>query len=403
MALITCSKCGRKISEKAVVCPHCGYTINHEKEVVEHSGESAQQYSLNSNSVPSSKKKKTIITVIAILLVICVIVILFAINMGKKNVIRTNADASNEKTAETAQDASPNTEIKPTIEYSWGDGQAPTEVGNEESKAKILDTKIVDSYSFGTLLVMDFEYINNSEDARNFINDINCTVTPYQNGIALELPGITSETGTYDFTEAYTSLKKGGTIKTQLAWILKDTVNPIEIDFGRNAEYKPEYSKTLNLSGGEQGKAVQEEEQETVKSDYNISWENDQVPERVGGEESSAIIKNTSIIESQTYGTLLVMDFEYTNNREDAQNFINDIKCSVTPFQNGIALEKPGVTSESGKFDYSDAFTSVKKGGTITAQLVWVLQDNKNPVEIEFGHNENYEPEFISTFTIAAN
>jgi hypothetical protein len=250
---------------------------------------------------------------------------------------------------------------------------------------------------------MDFEYVNNAEEAQDFINNMYCSVAPYQNGIALEMPGIISEDGIYNSTEAYTLLKKGGTIKTQLAWVLKDTVNPIEIDFGRNAEYQPAFAKTINLSGGEQAKVVKEEEQETVKSDYKITWDNNQVPEKVGGEQSNAIINNTSIIESQTYGTLLVMDFQYTNNSDNAQNFINDMYCSVTPYQNGIALEGPGVTSESGKFDYSDSFTSIKKGGTITTQLVWILQDNQNPVEIEFGRNENYGPEFISTFNISAN
>jgi uncharacterized membrane protein YvbJ len=108
MALITCSKCGKKVSEKAEVCPNCGHTINPRNGVLEGGGDAEQQYSLNSDSVPDTKKKKTIITVIAILLIIIVIVILFAINMGKKNEIPTvagtsNASTSNEKTAETAK------------------------------------------------------------------------------------------------------------------------------------------------------------------------------------------------------------------------------------------------------------------------------------------------------------
>ena len=109
----------------------------------------------------------------------------------------------------------------------------------------------------------------------------------------------------------------------------------------------------------------------------------------------------TSIVESPKYGPLLVMDFEYTNNSENAKNFINDMNCKVSPYQKGIELERPGETSESGIFDYSDTFTSIKKGGTIRTQLVWVLKDIENPVEIEFGYNKEYKPEFIATFTIS--
>ena len=157
------------------------------------------------------------------------------------------------------------------IEMSWEDGTAPTEVGGGESIAKITETKVVNS-SFGTLLIMSFEYSNNSDDARNFINDDNCNVKPFQNGVALETPGFTSEEGVYDSNEAYSAVKNGGVINSQLAWILNDNVSPIEIEFGKDENYHPDFIEIIVLSGGT--KTEENVEEKTAKSDYKITWNN---------------------------------------------------------------------------------------------------------------------------------
>jgi hypothetical protein len=84
----------------------------------------------------------------------------------------------------------------------------------------------------------------------------------------------------------------------------------------------------------------------------------------------------------------LIIDFKYTNKSKDSKDFINDSDCNVLPFQNGIELETSGTVSEEGVFDYSEAFTLIKKGASIKTQLVWELRDTKNPVEIEFGWDD---------------
>lgn len=316
-----------------------------------------------------------------------------------------SGNEENEDSDTTAENANESgnsiTDNDENITCSWEDGEAPTEVGNDDSKALIENTKIINS-SYGELLVMDFKYTNNAAEASDFINDINCKVRPYQNGIELDRPGITSESGVYDYGDAYTDVKDGGAVSTQLVWVLKDTINPIEIDFGINSDYDPAYSKKLILSGGKEFENSQAESQEAKESDYNVSWVDDNVPEKIGNDDSYAILKNTSAFKSSDHGIVLVMDFEYTNNRDKARDLINDVSCKVKPYQNGVELDTPGITSESGVFNYSDAFTNIKNGGTIETQLVWVLKDDKSPVKVEFGLDSNYNPQYNCTLNISA-
>lgn len=130
------------------------------------------------------------------------------------------------------------------------------------------------------------------------------------------------------------------------------------------------------------------------QTDIKITWDGNSI-NKIGNDESIATIKNVSVVKSQQFGYLLIIDFDYTNKSKNAKNFINDSYCRVKPFQNGIELDYPGITSEEGTYNYTEAHTRIKNGAIIHTQLVWKLLDIKNPIEIEFGINENYEPAYI--------
>lgn len=400
MALIKCPECGKEISDKAKSCPHCGYELERNKQRDEiKSNDNIEEYikskeSLEKLNDESEKiKKKRRIIIVSVLLVFFLVIIV----LGVKQVIKKVPINRKETNTNIVVEKKEINDTKSTnIEMSWADGMAPTEVGNGDSIAKLLDTEIVNS-SYGMLLVMSFEYTNNSENEKNLINDVNCLVTPYQDGVALGRPGMTSEEGKYDSNDSYTLVKKGGTITSQLVWVLKDTVTPIEIEFGQNEEYNPDYLKIITLNGGTKAKDVSDTEKEIAKSDYAITW-SDKIPETIGDENEQAIIKNVAIVESANYGTVLVIDIDFINNLDEARNLINNIKCRIEAYQNGVELESPGVTSDKGYFDYTDAFTSVKKGGKVSTQLVWSLRDD-SPVEVGFGLDENYQTKYIATLS----
>lgn len=118
-------------------------------------------------------------------------------------------------------------------------------------------------------------------------------------------------------------------------------------------------------------------------------------PNKVETETSIAEIGKIAVKKSDKYGDLLIIEFSYTNNSDSSKNLINDFNVKPTVYQNGKQLDPPGVTSEQGLYSYSDSFTSVKNGGKITTQLVWVLDDTQNKIEVNFGKDGNYKPYFI--------
>lgn len=112
------------------------------------------------------------------------------------------------------------------------DGTSMT-FGNAEHIAKITNAGIVYSPNLDKhLLIIDFHYTNKSADSANFINDIYCNVTAYQDGIQLDTPGFTSEKNIYDTNNSYKNIKNAE-IDTQLAFILSNTTSDVELELGK--------------------------------------------------------------------------------------------------------------------------------------------------------------------------
>lgn len=306
---------------------------------------------------------------------------------SSNNTVSTNTESNSVNTTEK--------EIKSNSkkEYKFESENIPTLIEFDNSISELKNTKIVSSPTHGVLLVMDFKYTNNSEQSKNFINDNNCKARVFQNGVELGNPGITSEQGVYDYSDAYISLKDGGTVDTQLVWKLQDTIHPIEVDFGEDKDYKPVYIGTITIKDGDKY-ILKKDETYDLTSDCDVKWEED-IPNKVETETSIAEIGKMAVKKSDKYGDLLVIEFSYTNNSDSPKNLINDFNVKPIVYQNGKQLDAPGFTSEQGLYSYSDSFTSVKNGGKITTQLVWVLDDTQNKIEIDFGKDENYKPYFI--------
>lgn len=132
------------------------------------------------------------------------------------------------------------------LEVAWQDG-APGSFGGTDSTAVIDDARIAQSSSGYYCLVLNVTYQNDSGSAANLINDIYCHIEAYQGGVQLDSTGVTSEPGVYDYSDAFTLVKNGGTISTELVWKLRDAAAPIELEIGKCADYKPAMTKTLNI------------------------------------------------------------------------------------------------------------------------------------------------------------
>ena len=106
------------------------------------------------------------------------------------------------------------------------------------------------------------------------------------------------------------------------------------------------------------------------------------------------LVVNKMGVRKSEYGDLLILEITYTNNTDRIHNLINDYDLRPKAFQNGIELDVPGITSEMGVYNYAGAFKSLKNGGSITTQMVFVLENTEDSVEIEFG--SNIEPIFVN-------
>ena len=82
MALITCSECGKEISDMAEACPHCGYK-NEKTQTVSFDSETIRNEVKTANAESQKKLKITIGIIIASVLFIIILIAATSTNYGK--------------------------------------------------------------------------------------------------------------------------------------------------------------------------------------------------------------------------------------------------------------------------------------------------------------------------------
>ena len=128
----------------------------------------------------------------------------------------------------------------------------------------------------------------------------------------------------------------------------------------------------------------QNAESEVAKGDYVIQF-TDNKPMTYGNNEHKADIKNATIKyspKSQKY--ILIINFHYENRTDKAQDFINDVDCMVTAYQNGIELDSPSYTSEKDIYNTDNSYKRIKNA-EIDTQLAFELLNTESSIELELG------------------
>lgn len=120
-----------------------------------------------------------------------------------------------------------------TLPAKWN-VKLPEKINDGDEHAVFKQFSIVESPRLGYLLVMDFDYTNDSPEGQSFFNfGIAGHWKAYQGGIELSQDiGTTSEKGIYDIGNSTLKVKDGATLNVEIVWILRNTSDEIELEFG---------------------------------------------------------------------------------------------------------------------------------------------------------------------------
>lgn len=158
----------------------------------------------------------------------------------------TQSDEQTSQTDTTAVESTTSSESIGGIKVTVAEDGFGKEFGKEGAKAKITGAKVAKADK-GNVLIIKFDYTNNSDKAKCFINDYNCNVMAYQDGIELDDPGITSQSGVYDYNDAFTMIKSGATISTELVFVLRNTTSAVELELGNDEQYNPQIKTKVSF------------------------------------------------------------------------------------------------------------------------------------------------------------
>jgi hypothetical protein len=134
------------------------------------------------------------------------------------------------------------------LKAHWEPDSNPKTLEVDGSVIVISDDMWISKYSNSNILVLNFTYTNNSDTAKNFINDNNVNVNLYQGGIELSSPGVMSNGSDFDTSNSFTRLKDGASLNTQLAFKLLNTADPIEAEIGKWGDTSQQIKKKIILS-----------------------------------------------------------------------------------------------------------------------------------------------------------
>lgn len=90
-------------------------------------------------------------------------------------------------------------------------------------------------------------------------------------------------------------------------------------------------------------------------------------------------ILDAEVVKDYEGNPALVVSYEFTNNSDKEMSFM--VAISAEAYQNGVELEN-AIILDGSAYDAQTQMKNVKKGGTLTVQTAYVLDDS-SPVTIE--------------------
>lgn len=91
-------------------------------------------------------------------------------------------------------------------------------------------------------------------------------------------------------------------------------------------------------------------------------------------------INNYSLANDYEGNPAIIVDFDFTNNSEEAANFITVAIPKL--FQDGVQLEN-AIIMDNDTYNSNNEMKDIKPGVTLNVQQSWVLSNTTSPVEVE--------------------
>ncbi|MCA0251248.1 MAG: DUF5067 domain-containing protein [Actinobacteria bacterium] len=113
--------------------------------------------------------------------------------------------------------------------------------------------------------------------------------------------------------------------------------------------------------------------------------------------EYAVAIDGHSLTKDHDGKPVLVVDFTFTNNSEDAASFMFALRAKA--FQDGIELED-AILIGNKKYDSANTMKEIKPGKSLKVQQAFSLDNKKDDVEIEVTKLLSFDDALLATKTI---
>lgn len=241
-------------------------------------------------------------------------------------------------------------------------------------QVEIHDFELSKDYSGVSAIIIGYTFTNNGDEAISGM--VALSEIAYQNGVQLDTAIITEQDIGQDQMK---DVKTGASIDLKSAFLLTSETAPVEF----------EISEFMSLSDERLGKTFQiADGGETVLSVAPSG--------SVSGTLGDYAVSVLSHKLSQDYegNPAVVITFGFTNNGDDASNFMASIICKA--FQDGVQLENAIITGDDGGNGESQA-RNVKPGAGTEVSAAYLLTSSTSPVELEIEEFMSFSDEKIET------
>jgi hypothetical protein len=219
-----CSKCGAQNADSAAFCQKCGASIN-QKEPAQVSPpmSTTPQYQV------SPKKKKGLSAGAIVAIVLGSIILLAIIVVGVSCTALLGAAASLSTPAPNATSGvasqSPGT-VETLAPKSYDRQEGSGTLGDYH--VSIIGATAAVTYDDKPAVVIEYEWTNNSDEARSFLGTFDCKV--YQNGIECTSAIVDTDKYGIEYSDEYSDIKPGATFKFKKAYELKSKTDLIDVE-----------------------------------------------------------------------------------------------------------------------------------------------------------------------------